>query len=161
MLNSPSSAARRALLVAAALLGTGAPPAGPQRPARRPAADHARIEMNGRLLADVVVAEGDEVLVPVDALLRAVDGARPAEVPRLRQEGRRLYAVGVGGCSDCLLRVARPVVISERVRVVDGVALLPLADLAAALEARMRRNPGTGVHEIFAGRCTWCILAPR
>jgi hypothetical protein len=120
-----------------------------------------RIEMNGRLLADVATAEGDEVLLPVDALVRAVDGARPADASRLRNDGRRLYAAGVGGCDGCLLRVARPVVISERVRIVDGVAVLPLSDLVAALEGRVRRHPDTGVHEIFAGKCTWCILEPR
>jgi hypothetical protein len=152
---------RGALLVTALLLTAGAPPAGSQRQTRRPAAEGVRIEMNGRLLADVAVAEGDEVLLPVDALVRAVDGGRPADASRLRHDGRRLYAAGVGGCSGCLLRVARPVVISERVRTVDGVAVLPLADLVAALEGRLRRHPDTGVHEIFAGKCTWCILEPR
>jgi hypothetical protein len=154
---------RRALIAAALLLAAGAPPAGSQRLSSRRAVEPARIELNGRPLADVVVGTDDdgEVMLPVEALIRAVDGTRPIEASRLRQDGRRLYAAGVGGCTGCLLRVARPVVISARLRVVDGVGVFPLADLVAALEGRVRRHPATGVHEIFAGKCTWCILEPR
>ena len=146
---------------AVVLLIVAAPPAGTQRAPR--AMDRVRIEMNGMLLAVAVVEgpEGDDVLLPVDALLRAVDGAQPGEPARLRREGHRLYAAGVGGCAGCLLRVARPVVISERVRVVDGITVVPLGDLVAALEGRVRRHADPRVREIFAGKCTWCILEPR
>src|SRR5688572_7343692 len=121
------------------------------------------IQLNGELLEGIVVVAADngESLVPVNALIRAIDGDQATGNARIRRDGRRLYAAGVGACDECPLGVARPVLISERVRIVDGVPMLPLADLVAALEGRVTRHHATGMWEIFAGKCTWCILEPR
>ncbi len=123
----------------------------------------ALVHLNGELLEGLVaiVSDNGESLVAVDALIRAIDGEQAPGTARIRRDGSRLYAAGVGACDDCPIGVARPVLISKRVRTVDGVPMLPLADLVAALEGRVTRHHATGTWEIFAGKCTWCILEPR
>ena len=123
------------------------------------------ITVNGRRVAEGLAVgagghAGDAVFVPVDAVMRAVDGASPA-APHLRLTGATLSAIAEGGCGDCALRVARPVVISSRVRAVERAPAIPLPDLVAALEGRLEADAAGGVYGIFAGKCTWCILEPR
>jgi hypothetical protein len=121
------------------------------------------VNLNGRKLADATRTagpRGEEVLIPVAAIQRAVDG-EAAVTSRLRVNGRNLAAASVGHCDDCPVRVARPVVVSADVRVVDGVALIPLGDLVKAFEGRLEVNAARTVYGIYAGKCTWCILEPR
>jgi hypothetical protein len=121
------------------------------------------VNLNGRKLADGIkqqAGNGEVVLVPVEAVARAVDGAG-STTNRLRVSGRQLLAAAVGRCDSCPVRVARAVVISADVRVVDGVALIPLADLVKAFEGRLEVNAARTVYGIYAGKCTWCILEPQ
>lgn len=127
------------------------------------------IRLNGRLVAtgsDVRSTRGEEILIAVNALRRAIEGdvstdqgAQP--VPRLRVDGKRLFASTVGGCTVCPARVARPVVISVRVRALDGVLWFPLADLVTAFDGRLEVDAARSVYGIHAGKCTWCILEPQ
>lgn len=121
------------------------------------------VNLNGRKLADGIkqrTADAEVVLVPVEAVARAVDGAG-STTNRLRVSGRQLLAAAVGRCDSCPVRVARAVVISADVRVVDGVALIPLVDLVKAFEGRLEVNAARTVYGIYAGKCTWCILEPQ
>lgn len=121
------------------------------------------VNLNGRKLADATRTagpRGEEVLIPVAAIQRAVDGDAAA-TSRLRVNGRNLAAAATGHCDDCPVRVARPVVVSADVRVIEGVALIPLADLVKAFEGRLEVNAARTVYGIYAGKCTWCILEPR
>ena len=121
------------------------------------------VNLNGRKLADATRqtgSGGEEVLVSIADIMRAVDGAAPS-TSRLRVTGRTLLAAAVGNCDRCTVRVVRPVVMSSDVRVVDGVPLFPLDDLVKAFEGRLEVNAERTVYGIFAGKCTWCILEPQ
>ncbi len=127
------------------------------------------IHLNGRLfLAGVAVRSerGEEVLVAVGPLQRAIDGpaltdGRQPPAPRLRVEGTKLFASASGGCDECPARVTRPVIISGRVRMIEGVPWFPLADLVTAFEGRLQVDAAKSVYGIYAGKCMWCILEPR
>jgi len=123
------------------------------------------IQLNGRWLADAIAVRttgGEEVVVLVSALARAVDGnSKPGTTPsRLRVDGNTLLATRLGGCSNCAVRVARVVVISSRVRDADGAPALPLSELVTAFEGRLETDSARALYSIHAGKCTWCILEP-
>ena len=155
------------ILLAAATLRP--PQAAAQRVPAPPAARTVTVELNGRPLVEASAFGGgatEEVLVPVAELSRVLDGG-PATIgaavapPHLRLEGAQLLAAAVGGCASCPLRVTRRVVISTRVRTIGGSAMVPLADVVAALEGRLEADATRTRFVIHAGRCTWCILEPR
>jgi hypothetical protein len=138
-------------------------PSGAQPAGSRPVVVH----LNGRWLADAIAvnaAGGEEVVVLVSALARAVDGSSvpgtTTRSSRLRVDGNTLFATRLGGCSDCAVRVARAVVISSRVRDVHGAPALPLSELVAAFEGRLETDSARTLYSIHAGKCTWCILEP-
>ena len=127
------------------------------------AAQSVSVTLNGKPFANglrLTTNAGDDVYVPIAALARAVDGEHAAR-SRLRRDGAKLTAVDAGGCDGCMLSVARPVVVSTRVREIDSVPVFPLTDLVAALEGRLESDATHGTYGIYAGKCTWCILEPR
>lgn len=127
------------------------------------------VQLNGRRFADAVAVNTggrEEVLVPVIALARALDGpsgsiGKASPRARLRLDGHKLFAAAHGGCDRCPARVTRLVVISARVRAVGGAPALPLSDLVAAFEGRLEIDSARTLYGIHAGKCTWCILGPR
>ena len=128
-----------------------------------PATRRVSVLLNGRKLADGAVipaAGGEEVFIPVSALARAVDGDHAAR-PRVRVESERLLAIETGACDSCIVRVMRAVVVSQRVRAIEGNQSFPLADLVTAFEGRLEVDGARNTYGIYAGKCTWCILAPR
>lgn len=165
-------AARRRLVAAAILVGSlllAPPVVAQQRPSRAPPADSraVSIQLNGRWLADGVAIQtgaGEEVLLPVAALARAVDGdaglSESSSRLRLDAKGSSLFAARVGGCGGCPARVVRTVIVSSRIRSVAGALALPLADLVAAFEGRLEADSARTLFGIHAGKCTWCILEP-
>jgi hypothetical protein len=122
------------------------------------------IQVNGRALATGVALRGgdsEEVWVAVSALQRAVDGVVTTASSRMRLEGTRLSAIGIGGCEACPAKVARTVLISNRARALDGVFHVPLLDVVTALEGRVEPDERRTTYGIYVGKCTWCILEPR
>lgn len=136
-----------------AVAAGGAWYARPRTPA--PPVPASAVFLNGRQVAAATVHER-QLFVSVADLMRAVDGQLN---DRLRIAGRALVAQRTGGCRGCGLAVQRPVQISERVTFIAGGAHIPLEDLVRALEARTDTVMTHRV-EMFAGACTWCILAP-
>ena len=167
------TAARSASYLAALSLQVAAiaPHAAPAEPAaatfaamRRSDDRHVEIRLNGRRLLDGIAvrrSDGESVLVPVEALVRSIDGSSARTPARLRVDGSRLWAAAPGGCDSCRVHVARTVLVSGRVRAVEGVAAFPLDDLVAALEGRMERDAAPVFYDIHTGKCTWCILTAR
>jgi hypothetical protein len=127
------------------------------------------VHLNGHpfMQGVAVRSSGDEeILVAVEALQRAIDGpplasGRKSSAPRLRLEGTKLFAAAAGGCPDCPVRITRAVIVTSRVRVIDGAPWFPLADLVTAFEARLEIDAAKSVYGIYAGTCRWCILEPR
>jgi hypothetical protein len=120
------------------------------------------IRLNGERLAQglVVVERGREgAWVRVADLRHAVDGSTAGN--RLRNSGRELHAIALGGCAACRFRVVRQVVISRRVRVWGDEPHVPLEDVVRAFEAKVSQDPGASVIHLHVGECRWCILEPR
>ncbi len=142
---------------------------------RGPRADLISIYVNDRPLAAGLILRDGLRRAPyarVSDLQAAVDGpsARQAEhgeeateqhTSRFQVRGRQFISTDLGGCPGCAVEVVRQVVVSERVRRVDGEAYVPLADLVPAFEGRLAVEDSSRVYRIFAGICRWCILAAR
>lgn len=143
----------------------GPPPVSAGRSVLSQEAREVEIRLNGRPLGrGRLVARGDPgeaVYLRVADLTLAVDGPSPAAKAHLRLRGSFLYALALGGCEGCAVRVNRSVVISSRVREIEGQTHLPLGDLVRAFEGRLEVETAGKVYGIYAGACSWCILAPN
>lgn len=132
-----------------------------EAPAQRGQLETMPVYLNGTRFLEAFDANDShrQPYVRVSALRHAIDGTGRSG-PRLHVSGTVLAARDTGGCAGCPARVIRAVVISTRVEEVDGQSVLPLADVVAAFEARLERAGPPDRLTIYAGRCTWCVLAP-
>lgn len=120
------------------------------------------VHLNGRALTHglAFLGVGGEVAVyvPVSGLAQAIGGSAGTWRSWLRLEDLSLFAASEGGCVGCPVHIRRPVLISSRLRLIEGEPHLPLPDLVTAFEGRLGVDAPSGIYTIFAGRCTWCVL---
>lgn len=117
-----------------------------------------QVQLNGERFARgvaVIDHSGERRLLIALADLRAAIDGSDAEA-RLGVRGRALYAIGRGGCTGCLLRVNRTVLISPALEQVEGRLYVPIDDVVRAFEGRLE-SAGES-YAIHVGVCSWCIL---
>lgn len=120
------------------------------------------IRLNGRpFIEGFALGNSAQVVVTVESLAQSIDGTASTPTQRrLRVHGRSLSASATGSCPGCPIRVARVVLISDRIRAVKGALTAPLHDIVNAFEGRLDADASRDHYEIHVGKCTWCILEP-